>query len=77
MDEVKRKLAIIDKHLACGAGYFHKNGQGRGIQFIFWDFIDDTGDNFVTIEQWGESEFEASAGICVEEYQFTNILPGE
>ena len=24
MDEVKRKLAIIDKRLACGAGYFHK-----------------------------------------------------
>ena len=60
-----------------GAGYFYKNGTRPGIQFIFWNFIDEANDKYVSIEQWGESDFEASAGIFVEEYQFTNILPGE
>ena len=60
-----------------GAGFFYKNGLGRGIEFIYWSFVDDDEKNSVTIEQWGETEFEASVGKEVEEYQFSNILPGE
>jgi hypothetical protein len=59
-----------------GAGFFYKNGLGRGIEFIFWSFMDDDEKNFVSIEQWGETEFEAAMGKEVEEYQFSNILPG-
>ncbi|MFQ5585121.1 MAG: DUF4178 domain-containing protein [Calditrichia bacterium] len=43
---------------------------------MYWDFIDEEDENFLTIEQWGETEFEAAMGYYVEEYQFTNILPG-
>ena len=45
-------------------------------ELIHWDLIDEDDENFLAIEQWGEDEFEAAAGTYVEEYQFTNILPG-
>jgi hypothetical protein len=58
-----------------GGGHFHENGTGPGRQMLKWDFLDDSGKKFVSIEQWGEREFEAAVGETVQEYQFTNILP--
>jgi hypothetical protein len=58
-----------------GAGHMYKGGEGETKEFIYWDFIDEEDENFLTIEQWGETEFEASKGCYVEEYQFSNILP--
>lgn len=58
-----------------GTGHELEGGK-QGDPFIFWTFEDSSGDKFVSIEQWGETEFEASAGKYVEEYQFSNILPG-
>lgn len=69
----KEKKYYMD---SSGAGFMYEGGLGSGIEFIFWDFIDSDGKNFVTIEQWGESEFDAYEGNGVEEYQFSNILPG-
>ena len=60
-----------------GGGLFLENCKQPEQEFIYWDYVDDSEDNFVTIEQWGDNEFEASAGKAVEEYQFENILPGE
>lgn len=60
-----------------GAAYFLKDGKEPRQEFIFWTFIDEKENKFISIEQWGEQEFEASAGLYVEEYQFINILPGE
>jgi len=59
------------------AGYFYENCKGSGDEFISWTYVDDSQKRFVTIEQWGENEFEAAAGDYVAEYQFTNILPGQ
>jgi len=59
-----------------GSAFLYENGEGEGIGFIYWNFIDETDENFVTIEQWGETEFEAAMGYYVEEYEFINILPG-
>jgi len=59
-----------------GAGKMRKEGQVDA-EFISWTFIDEQDENFVVIEQWGETEFETAAGHYVEEYQFTNILPGQ
>lgn len=59
-----------------GGGRFHKDGKEPGRELVKWDFEDDTGKNFLSIEQWGEKDFEASTGYRVEAYQFTNILPG-
>lgn len=60
-----------------GSAYFMKGGRGPKIGFIQWEFIDDDEDNFIAIEQWGEEEFEAARGRYVEEYEFSNILPGQ
>ena len=60
-----------------GPGYFYEGGNEPGKEFIYWEFIDEADKHFISIEQWGETEFEAAEGFAVEEYQFTNILPGE
>lgn len=61
------------------AGFFHADGQGKtlggGVPLLQWGYETESGDAYFTIEQWGETEFQAYAGGPVEEYQFTNILP--
>ena len=60
-----------------GSGHFFKDGKGSGEKFFVWDYEDDSGKKFISIERWGENDFDASVGTVVEEYQFTNILPVE
>ena len=60
-----------------GGGLLLENCKKPGTEFIYLDYLDDSEKNFVSIEQWGDNEFEASAGKVVEEYQFENILPSE
>ena len=59
-----------------GGGHFRRNATGEGQPFLFWEYEDETGEKYLTVEQWGEESFEASEGVPVEEYQFTHILPG-
>lgn len=68
----KEKKYFLD---SSGAGFMYEGGLGRGIEFIYWDFVDNDDQNFISIEQWGETEFEAYEGKNAEEYQFSNILP--
>lgn len=42
-----------------------------------WNFEDKTGKHLLSVEQWDEKEFEASIGISIEEFEISNILPGE
>ncbi|MEM8963344.1 MAG: DUF4178 domain-containing protein [Acidobacteriota bacterium] len=58
------------------AGHFHEHGGDAGKPLIQWDFVDEDDEAYVTLEQWGETEFEAASGVYVEDWQFTNILPG-
>lgn len=58
-----------------GGGKFFRNGKGPGREFLVWDYEDDAGEKFLSIEQWDEDDFEAFVGIFVEEYQFSNLLP--
>jgi len=60
-----------------GGGIFLEDGKRPGEEFLFWDYVDDAEEKFVTIEQYSDTEFEAFAGSYVEEYQFSNILPRE
>jgi hypothetical protein len=60
-----------------GAGYYYRGGKGTGEEMIYWDYTDSSEEKVLSIEQWGENEFDASVGLCVQEYQFTNILPRE
>ncbi len=58
-----------------GGGLYHLDSTGAGRELFKWDYTDNSEKKILTIEQWGENEFEASYGDVVEEYQFTNILP--
>lgn len=60
-----------------GPGYMYENGQGPAQEFIYWEFITEINESVLTIEQWGEREFEAWLSVPVQEYEFTSILPGE
>ena len=57
-------------------GHYLKDRKTPGKEMLSWSYEDDTGSKYLTIEQWGEDDFQASVGIAVESYQFTNILPG-
>lgn len=60
-------------------GYFHDiNGNPENwVEFISWDFEDDSEEYLITIEQWSENEFEASTGRYIKEFEISNILPAE
>lgn len=59
-------------------GYFRnveKQSASRSVEFIAWDYFDDSGVKVLSVEQWGQDEFEASVGVVAEEFEVSNILP--
>ena len=59
-----------------GAGHYYQDDQDEGEELIYWDYVDSNSKHTLTIQQWGEDEFEASLGLYVSEYEFSNVLPG-
>jgi len=59
-----------------GGGFYYEHGKPLSQKLLKWDYSDDSGEKFISIEQWGENEFDASEGISAHEYQFNNITPG-
>ncbi|RKE00165.1 DUF4178 domain-containing protein [Marinifilum flexuosum] len=59
-------------------GFYNDVAKGdEWVEFISWDYEDETGEYIVCIEQWDEQEFEASAGKRIKEFEISNILPKE
>ena len=56
-------------------GNFYKDCGDEGQELIVWDYLDRSGKKTLSIEQWGDDEYEASVGEVVEEFQFSDILP--
>ena len=56
-------------------GYFHPDGKSTSYELLSWTYEDESGEQLLGIEQWGEDDFSAWIGNPVEAYQFTNILP--
>lgn len=56
-------------------GLAYEGGSEQGRQFIAWTYESQDG-RILAISQWDEAEFSAFWGHYVEEYQFTDILPG-
>ena len=59
-----------------GEATFHRNGQGDGDVFLFWDFhctAEDAlpGAPHISVEQWGEGSYEASVHDRIQEHQVT------
>lgn len=44
-------------------------------EFISWTYDNKNNNKVITIEQWGENDYEASEGIYLKPHQVTNILP--
>ena len=59
----------------CSAGLFYEGGGGEGREFVEWNY-ESGEERLLSISQWGENDFSAYEGEYVEEYQFTDILPG-
>lgn len=58
-----------------GGALFFKDDAREGKEIFKWDYCDDSSEFYLTIEQWGERDFELSAGTRAHEYQFSNVLP--
>lgn len=71
---VKYHLTTVSGGIFLQNGLDKKNAEPK--EMLAWDFESDDGDRYLSIEQWAEHDFSASIGWPVEEYQFTNILPG-
>jgi hypothetical protein len=57
-------------------GYLRDEGESSEQEMILWEFADDDEERFLSIMQWSETELSAAISHVVEDYQFTNILPG-
>ncbi len=58
-------------------GYFSNlTKKEDATEFISWDYYCETDEKeIISIEQWGEREFEAAHGHKVQEHSFSSILP--
>lgn len=58
-----------------GGARFFGDGASVGRELFVWDYMDETEKKNLTIEQWGDNEYELAVGVSVQEYQFSDILP--
>ena len=60
-------------------GYFKDLGDDHDEweELIAWDYEDEEGNYNLTIERWGERDFEASYGKYIDEFEISSILPRE
>ncbi|NBC82274.1 MAG: DUF4178 domain-containing protein [Bacteroidetes bacterium] len=68
----KGKIFYMDEE---SQGYFRDMDNDYWSEFVSWDFVDEEKKELIGLTRWGESEIEASVGIFVEEYEFSNIVP--
>ena len=58
------------------AGYCKEKRATEWDELLSYEFEDSTQSKFLTIDQWGEDEFEANTSESVSSQLFTQILPG-
>lgn len=58
-------------------GYWRNVRSSDWSKFVSWDYEGEGGQKLLSIERWGEEEFEASSGIPIKEFEISNILPRE
>lgn len=79
-DAPPKNLKYLDEHFfykSKSVGLCKQEGTDVVDEFINWDFINKDETKILSIEQWGEDEFEAYISVKVKEYEFSNILPGK
>lgn len=55
-------------------GYFRNIENDNWEEFIVWVYYDEKDEKVMHIERWDEDEFEATVGIILKEYEFSNII---
>ena len=58
-----------------GGAKYHRDCKDISQPYLYWDYKGEDGIRLLSIQQWGDIDFEAFVGHYAEEYQFTNILP--
>lgn len=58
-----------------GQGFCGENDEDEEnwSKFVNWFF--ENGNDFISIDRWGEEEFSAAKGTTVKEIEFSNIIP--
>lgn len=60
-----------------GAGYFYESEESIDREeMIYWTYEDRSGEDILTIEQWGENSFELYKGRYVDDTDFYNLIQG-
>ena len=61
------------------AGYFRDLSKETADweALISWEYLNDEATKVLSITQWDIRNIEASAGLILKEYQFSNIIPSE
>ena len=55
--------------------YCKQQASDDSLEYMCWEYYDDSEKNILTLEQFGDEEFEASLGVVYSPDAFTNILP--
>ncbi|MCE7992057.1 MAG: DUF4178 domain-containing protein [Roseivirga sp.] len=60
------------------AGYFNDISKGTGDweELTSFDYLDEEETKCLSITQWDDRNFDASAGVVIKEYEISNIVPG-
>lgn len=60
-------------------GYFRNMDEKNSewTELIAWDYYDDNDEYALSIEQWGQREFEAAFGKVIQPFEISNIIPAE
>lgn len=56
-------------------GYYNEIPSDEWTELISTTYYNELGDKVLTLEQWGEDEFELSSGILLKPFEISNILP--
>ncbi len=72
--EFKGKDFLLDSE---APGFYRRadSGSQAWTEFMSWTYYDEEEKLILTIEQWGDDEFEATYGDVIEEYKISSILP--
>lgn len=59
------------------AGYFNDITKGTNDweELVSYDYLDENEAKCLSITQWDERNFDASAGVVIKEYEISNIMP--
>ena len=58
-------------------GYWRNVRSSDWSKFVSWNYEAENSEKLLSIERWGEEEFEAASGIKIKEFEISNILPRE